>query len=256
MSESRTTYTLTCLSEAMSPISHMGRSSGNEAILSREAIETPLGTATLPFLSGNSIRHNAVRSPGFDWLVNAYGLIGNLSLKELQFLFHGGEMETGHINTREVVEFKNLWPIGALLGCNSPYGTIPGRLQVWRGALVCEENRRLVTSLLPEVAIPTKLRGSETFVSGWQYTSAGPLRNRAEYLADEHQKQEDKSYAGIFAGQSCLRGSFFVHGFTLVESTVLEYGALLHAISLWQERGGRVGGGAHASGTGGLKLRL
>ena len=240
----RDTYKIVCLSEAMSPISHASRSSGNEAILARESVETPQGTVSLPFLSGNTIRHNAVRSSGFDWLVNEYGLTGNLSLKELSFLFHGGEMETGHINTKEVVNFKNFWPLGSILGCNSPYGTIPGRLQVWRGALVCEENRRLAESLLPDGTVPAKLRGSETFVSGWQYTSADPTHNRAEYLANEEQKQEDKSYAGIFAGQSCMRGSMFVHGFTLVEATPIEYGALLHSIALWQARGGRVGGGS------------
>lgn len=52
---------LHAISESMSIITHNSGTAGNESLINLERIVTPNGPRWVPFLSGNAIRHRAVR---------------------------------------------------------------------------------------------------------------------------------------------------------------------------------------------------
>lgn len=101
MSEPTRDYRVICLSETLSPATHMARSTGNESLIAREPVVTSRGVAYVPCLSGNAIRHRCLRAPGVRWLIDEYGLRGTLTLQQLNFLLHGGNLtEGGAVRTR------------------------------------------------------------------------------------------------------------------------------------------------------------
>jgi hypothetical protein len=221
----------------------MSRSAGNESLVAREAVVTPRGVARIPCLSGNAIRHRCVRAPGMRWLVGEYGLCGQLTLTQLNFLFHGGNLTEGggRENTARIAEFQRLFPLGRLLGGSLPDQILAGSLQVWRGALVCEENRPYLELVAPAGTLPAQLRAGESFVSGYQYTRGDAAKTQTD-LCPMDGRIEAGSNLMIFAGQSVMRGAAFIHGFTLPHVSELELGALLWSLHLWQVAGGTVGG--------------
>jgi hypothetical protein len=249
---SRTTEIL-CLSECLSPITHMSGSEGNESIVAREAVVTPRGVAMVPFLSGNAIRHRAVREPGMRWLIERWGLAGKLTLPQLNFLMHGGALTEG--GAREdlgrAAAIGRLMPLARLLGGCLPDQVLAGSLHCWRGTLVCEENRPALESMgLP---LPGRLRPAESFVSGYQYTRSDAAKDGV--AAADSATGGAASNLMIFTGQCVMRGAAFAHGFTVRHGSDLEAGALLWSLRLWQGGGATVGGQA-ARGHGRLGLSV
>ncbi len=252
-------YTVVCLSRAESPVTHMAGTAGNEAIVAREPVATADGVRWVPYLSGNALRHRAVRAPGMEWLCREYGLAGTLTLPQLNFLFHGGSLTEGggRENTRRIVDFQRLWPLGRLLGGCLPDQILSGSLHAWRGTLICEENRHALEHLLPPGSLPPRLRPAEVFVAGYQYTRGDAAKARADDArdADRDGDGDGPSNLMIFAGQQVVRGAQFVHGFALNRVSEAELGALLWSLRLWQAAGGSVGGQA-SRGHGRLRTSL
>lgn len=260
------TYNLLCLSEAVSPITHMRGVSGNESLVMREPVVSPHGVAWLPCLSANAIRHRFVREPGARWLIDEYGLRGALTLPQLNFLLHGGNLTEGggRENTRRIADLYRCFPLLRLLGGTIPDQILCGSLDVWRGRLVCEENRDGLRADLAKVGweLPDPpLCAAEHFVSGYQYTrgdaalTAPDLAPEADSELKRGENRDGKSNLMIFAGQAVSTGAHFVHGFTVRHVSRVELGALLHALSLWQRGGGTIGGQA-ARGHGRLRTWL
>jgi hypothetical protein len=247
------TYEIHCLSEAVSPITHMSGSAGNESIVARERILTERGWMTIPFLSGNAMRHRAIREPGAKWLIDRYGLRGKLTLQQLNFLLHGGNltMSTANENTRRIAEMHRCWPLLRLLGGSLPDQILTGSLHVWRGSLVCEENRQSIASSFG-VFPATRLLSSESFLTGYQYTRGDAKKTG---LAAERDDLPTDSNLMIFSGQSVAAGAMWYHGFVVQEASEVELGALLLSLRLWQAKGGTIGGNSRI-GHGRLKLRL
>lgn len=238
-----TTYQITCLSEALAPITHMAGTAGNESIVAREPLATARGTMMAPYLSGNAIRHRMVREPGMRWLVGSYGIRGRLTLPQLNFLFHGGALTEGggREDLRRVADWQRLWPLGRLLGGTLPDQILAGSLQCWRGALVCAENQAYVEAILPGM-VASPLRPAESFVSGYQYTRADAGKTVPDLATTE--PGDTNANLMIYAGQAVMRGACFVHGFTLLHASEAELGALLWSLRLWQAAGGTIGGQA------------
>lgn len=249
-------YTIHCLSEAVSPISHASGSVGNESVIAREPVVSARGKRFLPFLSGNALRHRCVREPGVLWLINRWELVGKLSKDQLNFMLHGGNLtlSTAHENTARIAEYNRLFPLLKLVGGCLPDQILKGSIQVWRGVLVCEENRPVLSRTLPDSwRLPTeRMQSAEDMTGNWQYTRGDAKKTG---LCPPEEVNEDASNLMIFAGQAVSRGSFFHHGFQINHVTELEVGALLHAISMWQESGGTIGGMA-ARGHGRLKTSI
>lgn len=247
------TYTIQCLSEAVSPITHMSGTAGNEGIVAREPVHTDRGVMMIPFLSGNALRHRCVREPMAMWLIDHYGLKGKLSLLQLNFLLHGGNltMSNAHENTRRIAEMHELWPMLRLCGGSLQDQILAGSMDVWRGTLVCEENRDSLKKTLGYM--PTKrLLSSERFLSAYQYTRGDGKKTG---LAKERDDLMEQSNLMIYSGQAVTRGALFHHGFVLKHVNDLELGCLLLALRLWQATGGTIGGNARL-GHGRLQLSL
>lgn len=246
------TYEVTCVSTAMSPITHMSGSAGNESIIAREPINTPKGRIFLPFLSGNALRHRCIREPGATWLINFLELRGELSLAQLNFLYHGGNLteSSGHENTSRIAEMKECLPFIRLVGGCLPNQILAGSLDTYRGILACEENRQFL-GFQCGAALPSKrLKPAEEYTGNWQYTRSDSGK-RAEHVDHE----SEASSLMIFSGQSVNRGAVFIHGFLLKHVTQIELGSLLLSLRLWQSQGGTIGGQA-ARGHGKLALSI
>lgn len=246
-------YSIQCLSEAVSPITHMSGTAGNEGIVAREPVHTERGVMMVPYLSGNALRHRCVRDPMAMWLINRYDLRGKLSLLQLNFLLHGGNltMSNAHENTRRIAEMQELWPMLRLLGGSLQDQILSGSLDVWRGTLLCEENRDSLAKTLGSVP-SQRLLSSERFLSGYQYTRGDAKKSG---LCAERDDIQEQSNLMIYSGQAVTRGAVFHHGFVLKHCSELELGCLLLSLRLWQSTGGTVGGNARL-GHGRLQLSL
>lgn len=247
------TYTVQCLSEAISPLSHMSGNAGNEGIVAREPVHTDRGVMLVPFLSGNAIRHRAIREPGAMWLIDQYGLRGKLSLPQLNFLIHGGNLTQSNAqeNTRRIAEMHEYWPLLRICGGSLPDQILAGSMDVWRGTLVCEENRAsldLTLGCFPD----SRLLSSERFLGGYQYTRGDAKKTG---IARDRNDIQENSNLMIYSGQAVTRGALFHHGFVLKHVNDLELGCLLLSLRLWQSSGGTIGGNARL-GHGRLKLSL
>jgi len=248
-----------CLSRALSPITHMAGSVGNEALISRESVRLPDGSEQLiPKLSGNALRHCTVRSPGMRYLVDRYGLSGELTLEQLNFLFHGGALteSTGRENTQRIVDMAESWRLLRLLGGALPNQILQGCLRVGIGILACEENRQRIEAILGEETLSglPPLLPAESFVKGFQYTTYDATQHEPE-LAAKAKPGPESDPRMIYAGQSIQPGAYFVHDYTLLDPTEIEVGCLLWSLNLWQESGGVIGG-MSAKGHGRLHTRI
>lgn len=246
-------YRIYCLSESMSPICQMSGTSGNEALVMREPIATPLGTRWVPCLSGNALRHRCVREPGARHLVDKLGLRGKLTIPQLNYLFHGGNLTEGggRENTQRIADMQRLFPLTRLVGGTLPDQILSGSMDAWRGTLVCEENRAAIGKTLPAgfELPPQPLRSAESFIEPYQYTRGDAAKTVVDLMAPDSpgeilrgQNQDGKSNLMIFSGQSVIRGSMWLHGFLCKHVSTLELGALFLSLSLWQQAGGTIGG--------------
>jgi len=239
------------LSEALSPVTHMMGVAGNEAIIAREQIATTQGIRWVPFLSGNALRHKLIREPGILWLLDRWGLTGQLSKSQLNFLMCGGNLtESSQLqSTRVIAEMHRIFPLLKLLGGSLPNQIIGGCLDVLRGTLVCRENRQSLSQWFP-VDLPAHLLSAQDFVGDFQYT-----RCDASKLAQPSDEPGDLTNLMIYSGQAVTRHAVFAHGFVIRNAEGHEVGALLHAIAQWRQAGGTIGGGA-AKGHGRLSTDL
>jgi len=246
------TYTIQCLSEAVSPISHASGTAGNESIVARETVFTSRGPVVVPFISGNAFRHRAIRRPAAAWIVDRYGLKGKLSLDQLNLLFHGGNLteSNAHENTKRIAEMHRTWPMLRLLGGCLPDQILAGAMDSWRGVMVCEENRDTLAMTLGNIP-EARLSSCEQFATSYQYTRGDAAKTG---LSNEP-RNDLPSNLMIYSGQAVARGALFHHGFVLKHVNTLELGCLLLSLRLWQAEGGTVGGNARL-GHGRLKLRL
>ena len=234
------TVEINCLSEAVGPLAHLSGSAGNEGIVAREPVHTDRGVMLVPYLSGNAIRHRMIRRPMALWLIDRYGLKGRLTIAQLNFLVHGGNLtqSTASESTKRIAECHEYWPLLRLCGGSLPDQILSGSLDVWRGTLVCEENRDSLSKILSGLP-EQRMKSFEQFLMGYQYTrgDAGKLglsRERTDVVED--------SSLMIYSGQAVARGALFHHGFVLKHIDTVELGCLLLAMRLWRQDGATIGG--------------
>lgn len=188
MSRTHRDYVIRAISESVSPITHAKKASGNVSLISTEAVPTDRGNVEVPYISGNAIRHRAIRSVGALWLVEEYGLAGRLTLPQLNFLFHGGAMTEGggREDTRLIADGYRLWPFVGLLGGCTPRQIIPGALHVHRAILACEENRGTITGDMPSEVTDGlgAFRRASSLLTAYQYTRSDAARTAGAVRGD------------------------------------------------------------------------
>lgn len=250
-----------CLSETLSPLTHMMGTAGNEAIINREQVYSNGKLREVPVLSGNAIRHRMIREPGAIYLIKQCGLMGKLTIDQANYLLNGGSLTESSTteNLGRIAEMQTLLPLIRLLGGSLKNQVVGGSLYVLRGVLVCEENRPALTKLLPEdISLPeSALRSAEDFVAQYQYTRGDASRraNSAQLMEIPEDIGDDKSNLMIYSGQAVVPGALWYHGFILQNISPLEVGALLHALQQWEAHGSTIGGQARI-GHGQLRMEI
>jgi hypothetical protein len=162
------TVKIHCISEVISPLTHMMGVSGNESVINREYVLHEGVAKAVPVISGNSIRHKMVREPGAMHLVDALGLRGKLTIDQANYLFTGGSLSESSVsdNLRIIANMQTLFPLLRLLGGSLRNQVIGGSLFVLRGVMLCEENRNVIQRSLPEEYLlpESALKSCEEFV--------------------------------------------------------------------------------------------
>jgi len=203
------TYKVHALSTALSPMTHMSGTSGNEAMINREPVFFDGGTRMVPVLSGNAIRHKMIREPGADYLVQALGLYGDMTIDQYNYLYNGGSLTESSVNDniRRIAEMQTLFPLLRLLGGSLRNQVVGGSLIVKRGVLVCEENRAQITPQLPEgYELPVDtMRSSEDFIGHYQYTRGDATKRPDASKALREKPDEDRKSSMIpYSGQQVM----------------------------------------------------
>jgi len=257
MSEEIKDYKIISILEAQSIITHMKGIVGNEAIIAREDVYTENGIMSIPYISGNSIRHNCIRRFGMLWLIDALDLRGKLNLQQLNYLMHGGNLtqSSGNENTKIIAEMQLIFPLLRLLGGSLPNQIIAGSLIAIRGILICNENKKYIENMLPGDwnISDIILDNSEKFITDYQYTRGDAKKEFQQDLINE--KISEGSQLMIFNGQGVMKGSLWMNGYIMQGVSELELGALLLSLQLWEENGGILGGQG-AKGHGRFKQNL
>jgi hypothetical protein len=250
------TVDILALSIAVSPLTHNSGSEGNETLVNTEVVVTSDGPARCPVLSGNALRHKTVRDPGAAYLVERYGLDGQLSLALAQFFFAGGSLtkSTGQSEKlSNLREMYRLFPLIRVIGGCLPDHMIPGSLHCWRGTLVCSENEPRLRRIVPDGWIDgMSFRPAREFWDKYQYTRNDPA---ASHVKDLLADADGETNQMIYNGETVLPGSAFVHGYRLENATEVDVGALLWSLARWQALDSTIGGQA-AKGHGRLAMAL
>jgi len=251
------TVKIHCITEALSPITHMMETAGNESIINKEKVLHNNSIKSIPVLSGNALRHKLVRESGSFDLIEKLGLLGKLTIDQANYMLYGGSLSESSIteNMKNIAELKEYFPLYRLLGGSLKNQIIAGSLIVKRGILICEENKNIINSLLPtDYKIETDLKSSEEFIKNYQYTRSDIQKNKdAEQILKE--QKDEKTNLMIYNGQCLIPGSMFLHGFVLDNVSKLEIGALFTALNKWKNSGSVIGGYSRI-GHGEVKLNL
>ncbi|NLA96588.1 MAG: hypothetical protein GX838_07095 [Clostridiaceae bacterium] len=247
--ETKRTITLHMLSTALSPITHMGGTRGNEAILNRERVIYNGEVVEVPFLSGNALRHRMIREPGATYLVDAYRLRKQLTIDQANYMFNGGVLSASSNtdNMPLIAEMQRTLPLFRLLGGSLRSQIISGSLNVSRGVLVCQENLETIARSCPALADleKTHAKAALEFVGSTQYTRGDvrKAKDAEQLLAPSAQLlQDEKSNLMIYNGECVMPGAMFYHNVLLRNVSDVEIGAVLHALAIWQRHGGSIGG--------------
>lgn len=235
---------ITALSICRSPLTHMSGSEGNEQIVMREPVMTPAGIRYVPMLSGNALRHRAIRAPAARYLVEQWELSGKLTMDQLNFLFHGGRLtqKGGRIDLGLQERVYRVLPMMKLLGCSLPGHIVPGNVQVHRGTMICRENSLRIRRMIPEgYSLPkSPLRPAVAYIQPWTYYRYGASTSAPDIKPTDGDQFDSTNM--IMAGQSVIPGAAFLHGFSAAHMHDVEIGCLLHSLRLWKQAGNTLGG--------------
>jgi hypothetical protein len=127
---------------AIDGIHHGAGTSGNTVVLRRQEVPRDDGTVdTVPFVSGNSIRH-MLRNAGVLYALEAMGVeFSSLSKGVVDLLFSGGSLGgKNSLTLAKAKRIEELFPILSLLGYSAGSSIRAGRVEVHHLHLVCEEN--------------------------------------------------------------------------------------------------------------------
>jgi hypothetical protein len=253
-------FKLYCISETLSPLTHMGGVSGNESILNYEKIVYKNNIRSIPILSGNSIRHRMIREPGAMTIIKNCELEGKLTLEQANYFLNGGNLTESSTteNLSKIKKMQEILPFIRLVGGSLRNQVISGSLNVLRGILFCEENRETINKILPdEYKIDDILMTSEEFINQYQYTrgDAGKRNDSSKIIKDVNEDKEKKINLMIYNGQSVITGAMFLHGFILQNISELEIGSLFHSLKIWDDTNKTIGGFSRI-GHGQLKINL
>lgn len=173
---------------ALSPISHGAGTSGNTQLLRTREVVGPDGSrASVPYVSGNSLRHTL--RAAFAWhLVRTLDVEdGSLAKRTVDLLWSGGALTTtgNQADLDMIRRVHQLVPGLGLFGYSAKSDIIAGTLWVDDVELVCAENAHRLPPRLadhPHASMPNGAFRTETF--GTRHDVAGTPVDRFIQLAE------------------------------------------------------------------------
>lgn len=272
-------FTIYCLSQAMSPITHQQGVEGNESVTMRIEVMHRGRVVNVPALTGNMLRSVMLRQHGMTWLIKTLGLEKRLTRPEVYFLLAGGAEYSGggRESTQLIASLAESCPLAGVLGGCAPSQIFAGSVNVSIGWLVCREAEDVINTYLPPGITLDKdyrFRPAAEFIGRFQYYRHDPAdrvaglydeatdaveRNAAyesvdakkraptpaEQPLDGEKADRDggrKLLAMPYGGECIIPGSIYAHTIQVKHPTRLEAGAVLHSIGQWVDSGSRVGG--------------
>lgn len=127
----------------VTPLHHGSGSSGNTSLLRTEDVVAPDGRmATVPFVSGNSIRHLIRTALAWHAAQHLDFQPGTLPKPLIDLLWSGGSVTTtgAEVNLELARQVSDIFPMLSLLGYAAQSDMTAGTLEVSNLCLVCEEN--------------------------------------------------------------------------------------------------------------------
>lgn len=238
------TYKLNVLATALTKITHMMGTKGNESLINREGLLYNGKVIQVPFLSGNAIRHKMIREPGSMDLIKQCDLRGKLSIEQLNFMLNGGSLTDSSISTNigKIYNMQKLLPLYRLLGGSLSNQVVSGSLNVSFGFMFCKENQERISKLLEDKSIVDdfKLRNFEHFIGNFQYTRSSSSNTKGAKSIIRN--DETDTNLMIYNGQTLIPGTKFLIQFHLINCDDIELGALLNALQCYIDEGCNIGG--------------
>lgn len=173
---------------ALSAISHGAGTSGNTQLLRTRDIITPDGKrASVPYVSGNSLRHTLRAASAWHLLRTLDTEDCSLPKRTVDLLFSGGALSTtGNQSDLEMNrKVHQLLPALGLFGYSAKSDITAGTLWADDVELVCAENTNRLPGRLtdhPHAKLPNGALRTETF--GTRHDIAGTPADRFMQLAD------------------------------------------------------------------------
>lgn len=226
------------LLKATSPITHGADTAGNEQIIRREAVSTPLGVRHVPVITGNSLRHRLFREP----IANALSADWKITKEQLRWLYNGGALDGKHpnVDVRRMMRCMELLPHIEALGCSMPDTIVSGTLDMGIGWLACRETQPILEASLPlDWMNDQPLAPAHEFLSRNQYYRHDAVRQRPEQV----EEPDGEGYAGMpHGGEHVVPGACFVSAFHADGLSDLAASALMFALEAWAAEGATIGG--------------
>jgi len=232
--------TIRVLMRAIGPITHGSRTAGNEQVIRREPVATPLGVRQVPVLSGNSLRHRMFREPLADHIVATYGLAGSMTKEEVRWLYNGGAMGKDHgTHLGRVAEALRLYPMLSLLGGSLPDTIVAGSLSLGHAWLVCRETEPVLRAMTPgDWWADDALSPASCFVGHEHYYRHDAARTKRHLTASEPDDVEMMPHGG----EMVCAGSCWLTTAMIDTADAVAIGAALHGLQEWVRCGATVGG--------------
>ena len=168
------------LLEAALPIAHHEGTFGNEAVIMRRKVRVRDGWASVPIITGDTMRHGLREAAAYA-LLDAAGMLGSPLLSEaaLRLLFAGGMVTGGAggaISLDAYRECTEMVPPLALLGGCAQNRIIPGRCNVEDATLICDESRDYVPAWAVKAAQEHRgeLEGARSHIESEQRVRMDP----------------------------------------------------------------------------------
>lgn len=229
------------LLKTLSPLTHGAETAGNESIIRREAVSTPVGVRHVPVLTGNSLRHRLLREP----IANAICSGGwRCSKEQVRWLFNGGALSGKHpnVDVRRIVRCMELMPHIEALGCSMPDQIVSGKLEMGLGWLACAETMPILNAIVPQGWIGKEsLLPSHEFLGRNQYYRHDVSASRGgQFVAGD---EADGEFKGMpHGGEHVVPGAAFVCAIHADGLSQMACSAVKYALEEWAAAGATVGG--------------
>lgn len=234
------------LLKTLSPITHGDTTAGNEQIIRREALSTPIGVRHVPVITGNSLRHRLFREPIADHLTRNEWKV---TKEQLRWLYNGGALNGKHpnVDVRRIMRCKELLPHVEALGCSMPDTIVAGALDMGIAWLACSETAPILRAHLPAGWMEDfPLLPAHEHLSRNQYYRHDAARQRMDLVTEP----DGDDYAGMpHGGEHVIPGAAFVSVVHADGLSDLAASSLVFAMEHWAESGATVGG-QHSRGHG------